>query len=122
MPPEAKLVSWWRHLRQNWRLKGSPTSHQEDKATLPGLAIPEAQEGVNQMVAPLGKLQPGQGGHIAYLQMNNRSRLQKLMAMGLLPGVPLRLLHRAPSYVFETGYSQFAVDEEIAKDIYVRLG
>ena len=114
-------MSWWRYLRQNWRLKGSPTSHQEDKAHFPDSTVPEAQEAVNQLIAPLGKLQPGQGGHIAYLQMNNLSHLQKLMAMGLLPGVPLRLLHRVPSYVFETGYSQFAVDEKIANDIYVRL-
>jgi Fe2+ transport system protein FeoA len=122
MPPEAKLVGWLRHLRQNWQLKGFPFTHlQENEETLPNLMATEAQEAANHMIAPLGKLQPGQGGHIAYLQMNNLSHLQKLMAMGVLPGVPLTLLHRFPSYVFETGYSQFAVDEKIANDIYVRL-
>ena len=69
----------------------------------------------------LGTLQPGQGGHIAYIQMNNPGHLQKLMARGVLPGVPITLLRRFPSFVFEAGYSQFAVDEEIATDIYVRL-
>jgi Fe2+ transport system protein FeoA len=41
--------------------------------------------------------------------------------MGVLPGVAITLLRRSPSFVFEAGYSQFAVDEEIAADIYVRL-
>jgi DtxR family Mn-dependent transcriptional regulator len=53
--------------------------------------------------------------------MVNPRRLQKLMAMGVLPGVSISLLRRFPSFVFEAGYSQFAVDEDIAADIYVRL-
>jgi len=43
------------------------------------------------------------------------------MAIGVLPGVSIRLLRRFPSFVFEAGYSQFAVDEEIASALYVRL-
>jgi hypothetical protein len=43
------------------------------------------------------------------------------MAMSVLPGLPITLHRRFPSYVFETGYSQFAVDEDIAADIYVQL-
>jgi Fe2+ transport system protein FeoA len=53
--------------------------------------------------------------------MNNPGHLQKLMAMGVLPGVPITLLRQFPSFVFEAGYSQFAVDEAIATDIYIRL-
>jgi DtxR family Mn-dependent transcriptional regulator len=41
--------------------------------------------------------------------------------MGVLPQVPVTLIRRFPSFVFEAGYSQFAVDEEIAATIYVRL-
>jgi Fe2+ transport system protein FeoA len=41
--------------------------------------------------------------------------------MGVLPGVSITLLRRSPSFVFEAGYSQFAVDKEIATDIHVRL-
>jgi DtxR family Mn-dependent transcriptional regulator len=53
--------------------------------------------------------------------MNNPRRLQKLMVMGVLPGVPITLLRRFPSLVFEASYSQFAVDQEIASGVYVRL-
>jgi DtxR family Mn-dependent transcriptional regulator len=76
---------------------------------------------VGRLIAPLCELQQGQGGQVAYLQMNNPRRLQKLMAMGVLPGGGITLLRRFPSFVFEAGYSQFTVDEEIAADICVRL-
>jgi DtxR family Mn-dependent transcriptional regulator len=79
------------------------------------------QASVERLIAPLIELQPNQRGHIAYIQLNDPKRLQKLMAMGVLPGVPITLLRRFPSFVFEAGYSQFAVDKEIAADIYVRL-
>ena len=79
------------------------------------------KQSVDWVIAPLSNLQPDQRGRIAYIQMSNPLRLRKLMAMGVLPGAPVTLLRRFPPYVFEAGYSQFAVDEEIAADIYVHL-
>lgn len=76
---------------------------------------------VGRVIAPLCDLQPGESGRIAYLHMNDPRRLEKLIAMGVLPGVPIRLVRRYPSVTFEAGYSQFAVDEETAADLYVRL-
>jgi DtxR family Mn-dependent transcriptional regulator len=87
----------------------------------PGECCEQMQASVQQLIAPLSELRPEQSGHIAYIQMNDPRRLHKLMAMGVLPGVPITLLRRSPSFVFEAGYSQFAVDKEIASDVYVRL-
>ena len=42
------------------------------------------------------------------------------MALGVLPGVDIRLLRRFPSFVFQIGYAQFAVDRELAQKIRVR--
>ena len=47
--------------------------------------------------------------------------IKKLMAMGLLPGTPVKLIQSFPSYVFRLGYTQFAVDRKIADEIYVKL-
>jgi DtxR family Mn-dependent transcriptional regulator len=74
-----------------------------------------------RLVCCLGDLLPGQGGRIAYLQAEDPRRMQKLVALGLLPGTPIRLLERSPAKVFQAGYSQFAVDAELASAIYVRL-
>jgi DtxR family Mn-dependent transcriptional regulator len=102
-------------------LLGHPRFCPHGKPIPPGECCEQMQASVERLIAPLVDLQPGQRGHIAYIQMNDARRLQKLMAMGVLPGVPIALLRRFPSVVFEAGYSQFAVDKEIAADIYVRL-
>jgi len=81
----------------------------------------EHRDTVRKLVAPLVELQAGQFGYIAYLQTRDSKRLQKLIAMGVLPGAPIQLLRRSPTFVFRAGYSQFAVDADIAADIYVRL-
>lgn len=102
-------------------LLGHPPFCPHGKPIPQGDCCKRMQESVERLIAPLSDLHAGQRGHIAYVQMNNTKRLQKSMAMGLLPGVPITLLRRFPSIVFETGHSQFAVDEEIAAGIYVRL-
>jgi DtxR family Mn-dependent transcriptional regulator len=76
---------------------------------------------VGRLIAPLTELEPDQSGDVAYLQMNNSGHLQKVTAMGVLPGGKIRLLRRSPSLVFECGYSQFAVDENLASIIHVRI-
>jgi DtxR family Mn-dependent transcriptional regulator len=102
-------------------LLGHPSFCPHGKPIPEGECCRQMRKTVDRLIAPLHELQPNQGGHIAYLQMNNPRRLQKLMAMGVLPGVAITLRRRSPSFVFEAGYSQFAVDEEIAGDIHVRL-
>lgn len=47
------------------------------------------------------------------------SVLRKLMAMGVLPGIKLKLLQRFPSFLFQVGYTKVAVDKEIAAMILV---
>lgn len=102
-------------------LLGHPRFCPHGKPIPQGECCKRMQETAERLIAPLCDLDPGQWGQIAYIQMNNPKRLQKLMAMGVLPGVPIALLRRFPSFVFEAGYSQFAVDREIAADIYVRI-
>ncbi len=102
-------------------LLGHPQFCPHGKPIPPGKCCKQMRENVGRLIAPLCELKSGQDGRIAYIQMNNPRRLQKLMAMGVLPGVPFKVLETYPSYVFEAGYSQFAVDEEIASDIFIRL-
>lgn len=102
-------------------LLGHPLFCPHGKPIPRGECCRQARASVPRLIAPLAELQPGEGGQIAYIQMHNPAHLQKLMAMGVLPGTPIWLKQRSPSYVFEAGYSQFAVDEEIASEISVRL-
>ncbi len=60
-----------------------------------------------------------QAGRVAYLRAGDDSEVQKLMAMGVLPGVAIVLLRRHPSYVFQIDYSKFSVDRKLAEAIFV---
>ncbi len=76
---------------------------------------------VGRLLVPLTDMRPGQQGQIAYIQMGNEGRMDKILAMGIFPGSDITLIRRHPSFVFRTGHSQFAVDQDIAAEIYVRL-
>ncbi len=87
----------------------------------PGRCCQEEQTQAQKVVAPLSQLARGQKGKVAYIYALESDKLQKLMAMGILPGAPIILIQSFPSYVFQAGQTQFAVDKDIADAIYVRL-
>ncbi|WP_292391439.1 FeoA family protein [Methanosarcina sp. UBA5] len=64
-------------------------------------------------------MEPKKTGKIDHLETKNPGILQKLIAMGILPGMPITLLRRSPSYLFEVDQTRYAVDREIANHIYV---
>lgn len=74
-----------------------------------------------KFLAPLSELELKEKGKIAYLQAKDAAQMQKLISIGAIPGVNIMLLQRFPSYVFQVGESQFAVDKGLAGSIYVRL-
>jgi Fe2+ transport system protein FeoA len=74
-----------------------------------------------RLVSPLSQLAEGQTGKVAYIAARKLEQLQKLTAMGILPGASISVVQTFPAYVFQAGQTQFAVDREIADAIYVRL-
>lgn len=87
----------------------------------PGRCCQREQTRAQRLVSPLSQLTQGQRGKVAYIYAPESSQLQKLVAMGILPGAPISLIQSFPSYVFQVRQTQFAVDKEIADAIYVRL-
>lgn len=91
-----------------------------------GRAIPEGEcclkaKKAGRDVAALDKLRTKDKGKVAYVNAHGSVKLKKLMAMGVLPGVAIELIQSYPSYVFQIGQSQFAVDKELAECIIVRI-
>lgn len=60
-------------------------------------------------------------GKITHINTSDHKKLQKIMAMGVLPGMAITLIQKFPSYVFQVGQSQFAIDKELASCIHVKL-
>ncbi len=69
---------------------------------------------------PLSRLRRGDRGVIERIDPSDRRKLRKLMAMGVFPGAPVRVVQTFPAYVFCVGFTQVAVDREMAEYISVR--
>lgn len=103
-------------------LLGHPKVCPHGKAIPPGKCCLEKKSKKQiKLVAPLMELEVKDKGRIAYLQAKDTSQMQKLISIGAIPGVAVTLLQKFPSYVFQIGYSQFAIDKGLAQNIYVRL-
>lgn len=102
------------------RLLGHPEICPHGKPIPAGACCQKARLSGDKFVASLASLKRGEKGVIAYIKAGDSKKLQKLMAMGILPGNPITLTHAFPSFVFTVGYSQYAVDRDMAEAIYVK--
>lgn len=100
-------------------LLGHPTVCPHGHPIPPGVCCTRARQDEVREVKPLCDGRMEGEGTVAYLSSRDNREIQKLMAMGVLPGTHIRLLRRFPSYVFQVGYSQFTVDRELAEKIVV---
>ncbi len=68
----------------------------------------------------MASLQPGIETEIIAVRPRDQRTVQRLVTLGLLPGVRIRLLRRFPCYLIELGHAQIALDRELAEAILVR--
>ena len=101
-------------------LLGHPTHCPHGKPIPQGQCCQKAQADLIKEVRPLCDAKPESEGTVAYLATKDNRKVQKLVAMGILPGANIKVIRQFPSYVFQVGYSQFAVDRPLAEVIYVR--
>ncbi len=90
-----------------------------------GRPIPEgeccrqAEEQVRAILVPCDRLALGETARVAYVSTRSHARLLRLSALGIMPGVSVQLLQRWPSIVLRCEETEVALDEEIARQIYV---
>jgi len=58
---------------------------------------------------------------VVRLLSNDPGQLRKLITFGILPGAEIEILQSYPTYVLKIGYTQVALDYEIAKNIMVTI-
>lgn len=77
-------------------------------------------EDVKPLVVRLTDLGPGEVAKVVFMSSDKTKHLDRLSAMGLMPGTMLKLHQRRPSYILDLGETQLAIDGEIARDIFVK--
>ena len=98
-----------------------PATCPHGKPIPPGDCCDEARQKGDLGVVPLTELKSNEEGEIAYILTEDNKKMQKLMAMGVLPGNRIVLIQTFPSYIFRVGFSEFAIDTNMAREIFVRL-
>lgn len=101
-------------------LLNHPTTCPHGRPIPPGDCCEQARASGAVGVVALTEVSAGGRGEIAYLSTGDPKKMQKLMSMGVLPGNLLTVTRTFPTYIFKVGNSEFAVDEELAREIFVR--
>ncbi|MEK7849532.1 MAG: metal-dependent transcriptional regulator [Candidatus Omnitrophota bacterium] len=102
-------------------LLGHPKTCPHGRPIPEGECCRKSKESISKIISSLDNLRVNQKGKVAYLHTHNYKRLQKIMAMGILPGMTVSLIQKFPSYVLQIGNSQFAIDHDLASAIHVLL-
>ena len=101
-------------------LLGHPPTCPHGKAIPPGPCCSTAQKTVRPLVTGLKSFDLGTPARIVFIAPKFHDRMDRLAALGVIPGSEIRLHQRSPSYVIEVGETTIALDPEIAGEIYVK--
>ena len=79
----------------------------------------QVRKTVSSAVVPLSEVDVGVEVKVAYINTRSNSRMHKLSHFGVVPGTIIALHQRYPSFVITCGNHQIAIEEDIAKEVYV---
>jgi len=102
-------------------LLGHPKTCPHGKAIPAGECCKKFEKTPKRLILSLKEMDSGSIGKISYINTRDADILKKLISMGVLPGNQIKLLHRFPSFVFEMNDSSFAIDKDLAENIFVLL-
>ena len=101
-------------------LLGHPPHSPDGKPIPRGECCAMFRQEMKPLVAPLADLAPGEQAKIVFITPGSHSRLDRLSAMGVVPGSVVKLHQKKPSYVIQLGETMIAVDKDITKEIFVK--
>jgi len=99
---------------------GHPPACPHGRAIPRGECCDRIRTEIRPLVMPLTEASLGATVRIVFITPRSKKRLEKLSALGIVPGSRVRLLQRNPSFVLEIGQTTVAVDRDITDEIYVK--
>ncbi len=101
-------------------LLGHPPTAIDGRPIPRGACCAALRTEVGPAVRPLHQIDIDGSGRVTFIHPRVADRLDRLSAMGLVPGCTLKLTQRSPAVVVELGHTTLALDAEVAKDIFVK--
>ena len=101
-------------------LLGHPPTCPHGKLIPPGECCNAFAKTVRPLVTGLPNFPLGERARIVFIAPKFHDRMDRLAALGVVPGSEVRLHQRAPAFVIEVGETTIALDPEIAREIFVK--
>lgn len=101
-------------------LLGHPPNSPDGKPIPRGECCAMFKQEMRPLVGPIADLMPGDQAKIVFITPGSHSRLDRLSAMGVVPGSIVKLHQKRPSYVIQLGETMIAVDKDITREIFVK--
>lgn len=86
----------------------------------PGECCRKKASQIERAIFGLDELKHGESGVLCYIQGDGQKLFQKLMSLGMVPGVRIRVHQTWPAYVIEFDNTQLAIEIETAAKIFIR--
>lgn len=102
-------------------LLGHPSTCPHGQPIPPGDCCQRHESVVPSLMKRLSELRPGEGGVIAYIAATDASVMERLGAIGIVPGAEISVHQDQPSVVLHIGATRVALDLETVGSIYARV-
>jgi len=100
-------------------LLGHPRFCPHNKPIPEGECCRQASSALKSIVVSCDQLDVGESARVAYFSTREHSRLLKLSALGISPGVKLKLIQKWPACVVQCEETEVAFEPDVAQNIYV---
>ena len=101
-------------------LLGHPPTCPHGKSIPPGPCCTASHKTVRPLVTGLPSFPLGERARIVFIAPKFHDRMDRLAALGVVPGSEIKMHQRAPAFVIEVGETTIALDPEIASEIFVK--
>ena len=100
-------------------LLGHPRYCPHNKPIPEGDCCRQARDELKPIVVSCDQLRIGESARVAYFCTREHARLVKLSALGISPGIPLKLIQKWPAFVVQCEETEIALEADVARNIYV---
>ena len=102
-------------------LLGHPAVCPHGKKIPQGECCLGARKNLEPVISPLSSIKAGKKIKVVYISTKSHASLDRLSGIGVIPGLELTIHQKFPSMILQYGETQLALDNDIAKNVFVRI-